>query len=204
MSTRIVTGYVRLDSRHRSHDRYLELGQRLLGLGLPTIAFHEPLQDLWMARELGGVEPGSKDSLAYFCVQNQKAEWLARAARACESQTLIWMDYGILHNTLIHDAEIQAFFERVEAGPPDRIVYPGCHQIGDLPIPRNQVHWAFCGTVLVVPSDLVEWFAAECRRVAMAGQPTWEVNVWAIIAQANRDKFRWYAADHDNSLLRYR
>lgn len=204
MSVSLVTGYVRLDSRHRSHARYCELGQRLLNIGIPGVAFHDRLEDLWMTRELGSVPYGSKDSLAYFCVQNQKSEWLLRASRCTDAKTLVWMDYGILHNVLVPEPGIVELFDRVAANPPDRIAYPGCHKIGDLPIPRNQVHWAFCGTILILPSDMAEWFATECRRVALAGQPTWEVNVWAIIAQANPDKFRWYAADHDASLLRYR
>ena len=38
----IVTGYVRLDSEHRGHERYTALGQQLVDVGLPTVAFLDP------------------------------------------------------------------------------------------------------------------------------------------------------------------
>ena len=88
--TWLVTGYVRLDCDHRTHDRYLELGARLMGIGLPTIAYHQPLHECWLARhhEANGtpVVPAGKDSLAYHCVQHEKTRWLAKAAK-----NLLWI-----------------------------------------------------------------------------------------------------------------
>jgi hypothetical protein len=37
----LVTGYVRLNNANRSHARYLELGRRLIGIGLPTVAYYD-------------------------------------------------------------------------------------------------------------------------------------------------------------------
>jgi hypothetical protein len=37
-----VTGYVRLDSEHRGHERYTALGQQLVDVGLPTVAYLDP------------------------------------------------------------------------------------------------------------------------------------------------------------------
>jgi hypothetical protein len=200
-----VTGYVRLDSPHRSHDSYLELGQRLLGIGLPTIAYHQPLDQCWLARhhEAHGVkvEPSVKDSLAYHCVQHEKSAWLRRASQAHHPATLIWMDYGILHVPGVTEDLIRQFYEHVDAcGPVTKIHMPSIWRI-DTPVTSDAVSWICAGGVMVMPSRDAEWWHRECRVMAASHAPTWEVNTWARIVKKHPELVRMYRADHDSTIL---
>lgn len=200
-----MTGYVRLDSPHRSHDRYVELGQRLLGIGLPTIAFQQPLDQCWLAQhhELQGVtvEPGGKDSLAYHCVQHEKTWWLARAAATTyQPTTLIWLDYGILHVPGVTEDLIREFYAHVDRYPPDRITMPGIWP-ADVEIDDSRPCWICAGGVLVMPSWAAVWWHRQCVATATQAKPTWEVNTWAKVARKYPEQVRLYKANHDQTIL---
>ncbi len=199
-----MTGYVRLDSQHRSHARYLELGQRLLGLGLPAVAYHQPLDECWLTRhhEAMGVtvEADGKDSLAYHCVQHEKTAWLARTARQNRPGTLIWIDYGILHLAGVTEDHIREFWEYVDDHPPTRITIPSIWP-ADAPILDEHPCWICAGGVLVMPSWAAEWWHRECMAVATHSRPTWEVNTWAKVARRYPDQVTLYKADHDSTIL---
>lgn len=200
----MVTGYVRLDCDHRSHDRYLELGSRLVGLGLPTIAYHQPLDECWLARHHAAngtpVVPDGKDSLAYHCVQHEKVAWLARTARTNRPGTLIWIDYGILHIPGVTEQLISDFVAHVDAHPPTRVTIPSIWP-ADAPILDEHPCWICAGGVLVMPSWAAEWWHRECMAVATHGRPTWEVNTWSKVARKWPEQVRFYLADHDATLF---
>jgi len=199
-----VTGYVRLDSPHRSHDHYLELGQRLFGIGLPTVAYHQPLDSCWLARhhESHGVtvEPDGKDSLAYHCVQHEKTAWLTRAVQSGKPTTLIWLDYGILHVPGVTEQLVCEFFEHVDRYPPNRVTVPSIWP-ADTPIDDSQPCWICAGGVFVMPSWAAVWWHRECVRTATHDRPTWEVNTWAKVARRYPEQVRLYRADHDQTIL---
>jgi hypothetical protein len=196
---------VRLDSPHRSHDRYLELGQRLLGIGLPTIAYHQPLDQCWLARhhEAQGVkvEPGGKDTLSYHCVQHEKSAWLAEASRmGGEPMRLIWLDYGILHVPGVTEDLIREFYAHVARQPPNQITMPGIWP-ADSAIDDSRPCWICAGGVVVMPWYHAGWWHRECVRTATHARPTWEVNTWAKVARDNQEQVRLYKADHDSTIL---
>ena len=120
MDTTLVTGYIPLQaiSLHRSRDEYRELGQRLLDIGLPTIAFLDPnvpmlanpaatfqpyaLESCWLINQarfakLPPTDNPGKDTAEFHTIQLQKSHWMAAATRLSTSSTLIWLDFGILH-----------------------------------------------------------------------------------------------------------
>jgi hypothetical protein len=225
----LVTGYVRLNSGHRSHDRYLELGRRLVGLGLPTMCFYDgdprdvlptpatdvrgaSLRSCWLYEaSRGALPPGGtphKDSVDYCVVQHQKTAWLAEAARLT-GDAVVWCDFGIFHlPDPITDRIVRGFFDQVEAAPPSRITVPSIWPMHGRPmIDWAKPAWYIAGGVAVVPSGLADWFHETAVTVATlqmeaSGRTTWEVNTWAAILRDHPEKFRTYAADHDGTIFK--
>lgn len=223
----LVTGYVRLNNANRSHARYLELGRRLIGLGLPTVAFYDghaddlvptracrvhraSLSDCWMAAAAARCQPPPgtpmKDTTAYCAVQHQKTGWLAEAADV--DDVLIWVDFGIFHLPCrLTDGQVRGLFAAVEAAPPDRITIPGIWPMHGRPmIAWGQPAWYVAGGVVVMPSHLADWFHATTVKYATlqmeaSGQTTWEVNTWSAMLRDHPEKFNVYAADHNETLF---
>lgn len=198
MTAVAVTGYIQLPCTHRSPEEYAALGSRLLGACRRAVFFRRTLADTWMAKRLGGVEPGGKDSVAYHCVQHEKFQWLedAGAAEDSAADTLVWLDYGIMHMEGMTEAAVARLLERVEESPPDRIVSPSAgrnHEGGATP------DWLFLGGVLVVPRHMAALLNRLCR--ADANHERWEVNTLAAVARRRPELFGFYAANHDVSML---
>ena len=223
----LVTGYVRLNNANRSHSRYLELGRRLVGLGLPTVAHYDghagdllptprtkvrfsSLDGCWMAQAAAACQPppGSpmKDTTAYCAVQHQKTEWILSASPGAD--VVIWVDFGIFHLPCrITDAQVRGLFALVKASPPDRIAIPGIWPMRGRPLINWLAPaWFVAGGVVVVPARLAQWFHDTTVRYATlqmesTGRTTWEVNTWSAIVRDHPDKFSVYAADHDETLF---
>ena len=196
MSVVAVTGYIPLPCTHRSPEVYAILGGRLLDACPRAVCFRRTLADTWMARRLGGVEPGGKDSVAYHCVQHEKFQWLEDAAAAVNADTLAWLDYSIMHLPDTTNNTVARFLERVEQSPPDRIVSPsaGAGYEG-----RSTPDWLFLGGVLVMPRSLTGWLLEQCK--AHATHESWEVNTLGVVARHHPEKFLFYTADHNASML---
>lgn len=223
----LVTGYVRLNQAHRSHARYLELGRRLVGLGLPTICYYDghaddlapppacrvrqtSLADCWMAKPALNCSPpaasSQKDTVPYCVVQHQKTEWLADAAAG--GDVAVWVDFGIFHLPCrLTDAQVRGLFKAIDEQPPDRITIPGIWPMRGRPlIAWDQPAWYVAGGVVVVPPQLAEWFHATTKTYATlqmeaSGQTTWEVNTWSAMLRDHPEKFRVYRADHTEALF---
>lgn len=222
----LVTGYVRLNGGHRSHERYLQLGRRLIGLGLPTVCFYDgpaadvcptpktevrpaSLESCWLYRaSRGAAPPGgnpAKDTVDYCVVQHQKSAWLAEVARFSDGP-VVWVDFGILHLP-VTDKIVRDFIERVAAAPPARIALPAIWPMGGRPlIDWTRPAWYVAGGVVVMPADQGEWFHGRCRdyatlQIETSRRSTWEVNTWAAVVRDHRDRFDRYRSDHDATLL---
>jgi len=222
----VVTGYCRLNNAHRSHARYLELGRRLVGLGLPTHVFYDgrpsdllptpktvtkpaSLADCWLATAAANCRPPpgtpAKDTTQYCVVQHQKSAWMAVAAD--DAKTVIWIDFGIFHLFGLRDAAIREMVAKVAANPPDRITIPGCWPMQGRPLINwQQPAWYVCGGVVVMPAALAGWFHDRCvdyatLQIEASGHATWEVNTWSAILRDHPDRFSVYAADHDEALF---
>jgi hypothetical protein len=195
MSVTVVTGYVPLPCTHRSRDEYESLGQSLLRACGRSVAFRQSLEDCWLYRP--GVEPGGKDTPAYHVVQHEKSAWLAAAAAGSTAHTLVWIDYGVLHNSSITTDAVCGFVENIATNPPTRITTPS---IGPYDHDDANVCWTFLGTVLVVPRRLAGWFHRRCVK-ARREPTTWEVNTWATVRHDHPDFFSLYTANHDETLV---
>lgn len=229
MATALVTGYVRLDSAHRSHDRYAALGHRLLGLGLPAVCFYDgPAKDLsscittrvrpatlagcWLQSAAGGAKPPQgdprKDTASYCIVQHEKSKWLADAAALVDADFLVWVDFGIFHLPHVRESHVVDFMDAVDRwAPRDRITAPQAWPLVGKPlIDWSRPAWYMLGGVLVMPRVLAGWFHDKCVQYATlqlesTGRTTWEVNTWAAVARESRNRFSFYTANHDETIF---
>ena len=230
MDTTLVTGYIPLQaiSLHRSRDEYRELGQRLLDIGLPTIAFLDPnvpmlanpaatfqpyaLESCWLINQarfakLPPTDNPGKDTAEFHTIQLQKSHWMAAATRLSTSSTLIWLDFGILHIPGAEPHLVGEFYERVANANITKItmasIWPNLMRNT---VWRNRPRWYFAGGAFIVPRELALWFANAVEQqtiqiISETGCLTWEINVWAEIAQRNPDKFATWPCDHDATMF---
>ena len=212
---RVVTGYVRLEDHPRRPDEYYALGQKLgHSLGQHDLAcFYERVGDLWLSKFLEKLPPLSpplswskgdnpaKNSLEYHCIQHQKFAWLARAANEDqESDSFVWIDYGIASQPGFNADDLQAFLKRIRRGD---FAIPGCWE-GVIPDPLDDYPcWRFCGSVMIVPRPdthrMLELIQAVTRMyVRSMKKVTWEVNTLARCEpMLKKVGLRWYKADHN-------
>src|ERR1039458_4181939 len=135
--TRVVTGYVPLPDHPRSAETYGRLGQLLSGaLGDHSLAvYYSKIPELWLTQFLETLPPMEpplswskgdnprKNSLEFHCVQHEKFAWLQKAAATdSESDTFIWMDYGIFSQPGMNAEVIRDFLRRIRKGD---FAFPG-------------------------------------------------------------------------------
>lgn len=230
MATRqpvLVTGYCRLNASHRGHDRFVELGNRLLSIGLPTVAYLEEssafsvpstttvyrqsLQDCYLydaTRQAKSPFPeDGKDTVDYMVVQHQKSAWLHDALDATVADLAVWVDLGILHVPGVTEAKLVSFWERLCRAATDRIAMPSIWRLTiDSLVDYTRPAWYFAGGVVVMPRLLSLWFADRVetyarRQILRTGLTTWEVNTWAAVARDHLHRFAPYKANHDGSIF---
>lgn len=212
--TRVVTGYVPLPDHPRSVAEYGKLGYQLSdALGdHPMAVYYANLRELWLTAFIETLPPRQppltwskgdnpmKNSLEYHCVQHQKIQWLQRAANEDqESDTFIWMDYGIFSQPGLNAEIIRSFLARIRRRD---FAFPGCWPANKDPIDQYP-SWRFLGSLLIVPREeirrLYEVFTAMTRLyIRTMGTVTWEVNQFARIEPfLVKGGLRWYEADHN-------
>jgi len=223
----LVTGYCRLDAGHRPHDRFVELGNRLLALGLPTVAYLDgadafdvpattraydaKLEDCYLygaTRYCQSPYPDdAKDTTDYMVVQHQKSQWLYEALDLSVADLAVWVDLGILHVPGVTEDAILRFWDRLHAADRGRITIPSIWPIHvDMLVDYTQPAWFFAGGVVVMPRCLSLWFADRVetyarRQLSRTGRSTWEVNTWAAVARDHLHRFAPYRANHDATLF---
>ena len=141
-----------------------------------------------------------KNSLEYHCVQHEKFAWLARAANEDqESDTFVWMDYGIMSQPGITGEIVQDFLRKIRKND---FAMPGCWT--PTPDPMDAFPcWRFCGSLMIVPRAdthrMLELVQAVTRLyVRSMKKVTWEVNTLARCEpMLQKAGLRWYQADHN-------
>lgn len=212
---KVITGYVPIKDHPRTPQEYGELGDKLAKIrSVPVKAFYGLPNSCWLtnlAWELGitdvavGDNP-AKNTMAYHAVNHQKIEWLALAAEQdLDADVFVWIDYGIFHVPGVTVEVVEDFLRRVANDPLMSISIPGCPgytgEIND-----EQPWWHFCGGLMVVPRQFCSLFAHEFRTATMQNmmktkKVTWEVNDLARLARTGRLPFRWYEADHNETMF---
>ena len=222
---RLVTGYVRLDA-YRSHERYVELGNRLLSLPLPITLFADspdfspgptvevrPAGELWLHRMVGDATPilpqtdrPEKDTLAYHAVQHQKTAWLEAAGRDHPADLLLWVDLGLLHVRGVTLPGIARMAGLAEHLPSDVVTLASIWGPPVDEVDPGRIAWWCAGGVAACGARAAWWWNVACHGAAstlmrMSNRVTFEVNTWAAVWRANPEWFRCYPADHDASIL---
>jgi len=140
----------------------------------------------------------AKDTEDYFCIQLMKLPLLARAARdeRVAQPALAWIDFGIFH--MFKDkAACRARLEALRLVDVSAIHCPGAWPAADYDL-FERVLWRYCGAFCVGAKALFAPAAAAQDALVRRHLPllTWEVNYWTSMSC-----FRWYQADHDESIL---
>ena len=214
---KVVTGFVQIPNHPRKEEIYVDLGNRLKSaMGVrPIKAFYYDVKDLWLTQfieRLPPMEPPlrwaqadnpAKNSLEWHAVQHQKIEWLATEANEDqESDTFVWLDYGIMYLPGMNGDYLTSFLDRIVKND---FAIPGCW-------PKNEVdewefpNWRFCGSVLIVPrkdiDNLTRAFKAVTRTfIRSMKKVSFEVNMLALVEQTNIPNLCWYEADHNVTML---
>ena len=151
-----------------------------------------------------------KDTLEYMLTMCNKTEWIKKAILLNHFNTdnFIWVDYGIKHVFKCSDDE---FIEKInnlfnKSNPSIRIA-----SIWNLEyIYNNDIYkdilWYFAGGVfggnknmLLEFSDLMKTKCIEI--ITTKNTIMWEVNIWYLIYNDNKELFDGYYCDHNDSII---
>jgi hypothetical protein len=212
---KVVTGYVPIKDHPRTVQEYGMLGEKLRNLKVPVQPFYGAITSMWMYSMMEALpfaptwsvgDNPQKNTLPYHCVNHQKFQWLYEASKLDQdSDTFVWIDYGIMHVPGVTAAVINEFLDRVAKKPARHVIsIPGCWPKGE--VDDANPCWRFCGGLLVVPREYVQPLnnlikAVTMLHVRVTKNITWEVNTLARAEQTGKLPFRWYAADHNQSMF---
>lgn len=227
MKITLVTGFFRLRDRRVDEDAQFALFDRLAeGCGHELLLFLDrdlmdrapkrpnvrviptTLEQLWAFRWADGRElqlpekrNPEKDTRDFLLLQNAKIDMLEMALMLDDTSThFAWIDFGVMKIS----REPWRFLQKLQAlkPPTSCVLAPGCW-------PKqpnhddNYVNWRFCGGFLLVDRNSILPLVGNVRACIEADDRylTWEVNIWANTEIADRQRFDWYKADHDDTLL---
>ena len=140
-----------------------------------------------------------KDTAEYMQIQLMKLKFLTDAAARADTEFVAWIDFGLFAIFKDPDACARRIREIAEGTYcRDKILIPGIWK-GDRHDIWNKICWKYCGGFMIGHRDLVERVYRRQAEVYKSNLPriTWEVNYWVLMS----DCFRWYKADHDDSIL---
>ena len=143
----------------------------------------------------------TKDTYEYMILMNSKLHFVKEALPLLTTEAVAWMDFGI--NKILKKTD-DVFKRLLLAQVPDsHILIPGC--VERSPININNINWRFCGGLFFGNKTTIQEFYSLCESVlaSLGNNLTWEVNVWALAELTNPQLFRWYKADHNDSIVNF-
>ncbi len=176
------------------------------------------LADTWTFKEstrrvpeLPGLRNPAKDTLYYLINANAKIECVQSVVNEnpFASRHFAWIDFGIFH--VFKDPPASAGrLRRIASGPlADRLLaFPGCWEKGiGLDRIADQVCWRFCGGFFLGDRESLldmwsRWQLFFPEFISQRGRIAWEVNLWAAMESFAGWSPDWYAADHDDRIVR--
>lgn len=148
-----------------------------------------------------------KDTKNFILFMNAKPDFVYRAIQrsAFPSSHYCWLDFGLFH--VIKDVEDaqkhlrQLSTKQLRPG----LFMPGCVGIREHDY-FNAICWRFCGGVFAGDKQtlvhLYETVFSEYDTLVRERGLTWEVNIWAYLESVGKIHPIWFAADHNDSILR--
>jgi hypothetical protein len=152
-----------------------------------------------------------KDTVEYMFTMCNKTEWVNRAVlmNVFNTPNFVWIDFGIKHvyngtaNSFV--AQIEKFkythFNKIRIGTIWEINKEYTHH--DI---YNTIAWYFAGGVFGGDISSLKRFAClmkdKCIQTIQDKQTImWEVNLWYLIYNENKELFNVYKCDHNNTIL---
>lgn len=149
-----------------------------------------------------------KDTAAYHIVQNAKIEFVERARRIYDTTTThyAWIDFNICQ-MFRNVPECVAYLRdrlRLDAG----LYMPGCWYTGTGQDNLfTSINWRFCGSFFIGDAasilNFYTLYRAHFKKTVLERRIlTWEVNIWHYLELTGDFRPIWYAADHDDCIIR--
>jgi hypothetical protein len=139
-----------------------------------------------------------KNTLDYLIIQNSKLELISKALNISDADRFAWIDSGITHILKKPEKTLTKLnlITHLEEG----IIIPGCWDPGNR---LDDINWRFCGGFFTGDRKNLEEFYQQSRFAIRTILPlaTWEVNVWAWMEITMKFPFKWYQADHNDSIF---
>lgn len=175
-----------------------------------TIIIPIQFKDLYLYKFINQVDCSqiqdiaNRDKFAYFCIQNNKTEWLRESIHLnpFESTQFVWVDVDVFH-VLSEDKSLSKLighsFEKVRL--------PGICNISQ--VPRNvyrTMNQYFLGYVIGGNAFILLQWADECKKKCLEiivehKTLIWEVNVWYLVSKENIHLLDIYYSNINDSLI---
>lgn len=211
-----VTGlfHLREDrSRDRSAETRIKLFRKLESSGIKLHLFTSPeyahlggevltLEDLEAFRTAPPGLPTHRtdyhDTHNFLAFINAKIELVVRAMKTGTTSHYAWIDFSICHVFRDLPRTLAYLSMLGQSRLRDRcLLVPGCWGPGTF---IDRVNWRFCGGFFVGDKQsILDFHRAHQAAYRALPHLTWEVNVWA---RAEIPELTWYAADHNDSIVR--
>lgn len=138
------------------------------------------------------------DTKNFLCLMNAKTELVARAMSVGTTSHYAWIDFNVCHVFRDLPKTLSYLGMLGQTKLRDRcLLLPGCWGPGTF---TDRVNWRFCGGFFVGDrQSLLDFHTAHQAAYRALPHLTWEVNTWA---RADIPNATWYAANHDDSLVR--
>jgi hypothetical protein len=148
------------------------------------------------------------DTANFFTLINAKIEFVKRAMDATDGTHYAWIDFRISHVFRDMGASL-AYLEMLgkSALAPRFTATPGCWVDGRSRDIFNHINWRFCGGFIIGDRTSMEEMWAKVQThypnfMRTTGFHTWEANFWTWLENHAGWNSGWYAADHDDSIIR--
>lgn len=151
------------------------------------------------------------DTKAFMILMNSKIEFVYRAIQDNRfgSTHFAWIDFSIFHVLRNVDSSTKYLQLLGNTKFKDQLlVFPGCWDKGrDENTIFYRVSWRFCGGFFLGDKDsLSNWYSLYRREFSHIlqnnGVLPWEVNIWHYMELQYEFHPQWFAANHDDSILR--
>jgi hypothetical protein len=148
------------------------------------------------------------DTINFFTLMNAKIEFVKRAIDATDGTHYAWIDFRITH--MIKDmGPSLAYLEMLgkSALAPRFMATPGCWVDGGKRDILNRINWRFCGSFIMGDRASMDdtWTKVKTHYpifMRTTGFHIWEVNFWVWLEIHAGWNSGWYAADHNDSIIR--
>ena len=167
----------------------------------------------------------SKDTIDYMFVMCNKTEWIRKAIELniFNAEQFVWVDFGIFHIFGDNDSLFNESLSKLENNLYEKVRIASCWILDrdieyysnyfgwdkNIPISENRfnyINWYFLGGVFGGNVNYLLRFAdlmkEKCISLIEKNKTIcWEVNLWYLIYQENKELFDAYYADHNPSIL---